>query len=97
MCRGGRLDTIRVVCRLLQRLKRFRATVVMRVVDELLERVMHGVETNDYREQQRRVGEVFMLAELYNVGLVRSQCVFEVLNLLLNYDHQIPPDRINPR
>lgn len=44
-CRGGRLDTIRVVCRLLQRLKRFRATLVMRVIDELLERIEHGVRS----------------------------------------------------
>jgi len=42
-CRGGRLDTIRTVCRLLLRLKRYRATLVVRVVDELLERIYHGV------------------------------------------------------
>ena len=55
------------------------------------------VEENDYRQQQRRVGEIFMLAELYNCAIVRSQCVFEVLEVLLKYGHEIPKDRMNPR
>ncbi|KAF2161151.1 hypothetical protein M409DRAFT_69992 [Zasmidium cellare ATCC 36951] len=67
---------------------RFHTDFVVTVLDELLERVTVGLETNDFKYNQRRIAEVKYLGELYMYRIVDSQLVFDTLYKLLNYGHK---------
>ncbi|KAK5109593.1 hypothetical protein LTR62_006830 [Meristemomyces frigidus] len=58
------------------------------VIDEVLERITSGLETNDFKYNQRRIAEVKYLGELYTYRLVDSTIIFDTLYRLLNYGHE---------
>jgi regulator of nonsense transcripts 2 len=68
------------------------------VLDEVLERVVVGLETNDFKYNQRRIAEVKYLGELYIYRMVDSALIFDTLYKILNYGHEgyAQPDKICP-
>ncbi|KAK3111995.1 mRNA decay protein [Teratosphaeriaceae sp. CCFEE 6253] len=69
-------------------LYRFHADFAISVIDDVLERITVGLETNDFKYNQRRIAEVKYLGELYTYRLVDSTIVFDTLYKLLNYGHE---------
>lgn len=68
------------------------------VLDEVLERIVAGLEFNDFKYNQRRIAEVKYLGELYIYRIVDSSLIFDTLYKILNYGHEgyVHPDRISP-
>ena len=87
---------IQLLAIILGALYRFHFDFTVTVLDELLERITAGLETNDFKYNQRRIAEVKYLGELYIYRLVDSTLVFDTLYKLLNYGHDgyIQPGKI---
>ena len=68
------------------------------VIDEVLERITVGLETNEFKYNQRRIAEVRYLGELYTYRLVDSTLIFDTLYKLLNYGHDnyAQPGKLSP-
>lgn len=59
----------------------------IRVVDGVLEDIRRGLETNDFRMNQRRVANAKYLGELYNYKMVDSPVIFDTLYLMLSFGY----------
>lgn len=57
------------------------------VVDNVLENITLGLETNDFKNNQRRLAEVKYLGELYNYKMVDSPVIFDSLYRLVTFGH----------
>ncbi|KAI7297674.1 hypothetical protein KC315_g18352 [Hortaea werneckii] len=68
-------------------LYKFHVGFAISVIDEVLERITVGLETNDFKYNQRRIAEVKYLGELYIYRLVDSGLIFDTLYQILNYGH----------
>ena len=62
----------------------------IRLGDTVLEEILWGLETNNFRLQQKRQAMVRFLGELYNYRQVDSSVVFETLYLLIDYGYPHP-------
>jgi regulator of nonsense transcripts 2 len=93
-----RFANIHLLAIILGALYRFHFDFTVTVLDELLERITVGLETNDFKYNQRRIAEVKYLGELYIYRLVDSTLIFDTLYKLLNYGHDgyVQPGRICP-
>ncbi|KAK3638788.1 mRNA decay protein [Elasticomyces elasticus] len=83
-----KFSNVHLLAVMLGALYRFHADFAISVIDDLLERITVGLETNDFKYNQRRIAEVKYLGELYTYRLVDSTIVFETLYTLLNYGHE---------
>ncbi|KAK3708037.1 mRNA decay protein [Vermiconidia calcicola] len=79
---------IHLLAIILGALYRFHFDFTVTILDELLERITVGLETNDFKYNQRRIAEVKYLGELYIYRLVDSTLIFDTLYKLLNYGHE---------
>lgn len=68
-------------------LHRYHQEFAVSVLDEILEKITVGLETNDFKQNQKRIAEVKYLGELYTYRLVDSTLIFDTLYKLLNYGH----------
>ena len=93
-----RFANIHLLAIILGALYRFHFDFTVTVLDELLERITVGLETNDFKYNQRRIAEVKYLGELYIYRLVDSALIFDTLYKLLNYGHEgyVQPGKICP-
>ncbi|KAJ3111252.1 hypothetical protein HK100_002750 [Physocladia obscura] len=62
------------------------------IVDECLEQVRWGLETNLFKYNQRRLATVRFLGEMYNYRLIESNIIFDTLYVILRfgYENQFP-------
>jgi len=79
---------IHLLAVMLGALYRFHVTFAVSVIDEVLDRITVGMETNDFKYNQRRIAEVKYLGELYIYRLVDSTLIFDTLYKLLNLGHE---------
>ena len=86
----GRSEQVRHCCSVLRLLYKWRESAVLHIVDQLLEVICADLDSNDFRQQQRRVGQMRLLGELYIHRLVTSSLVFDVLDLLIESGHDLP-------
>ena len=70
----GHIPLVAVV---LAELRDYYPSLVSGVIDAVLEEIYRGLEVNELRDIQRRVGFARLLAELYNYRLVDSNLVFD--------------------
>ncbi|GAB7337284.1 hypothetical protein MBLNU457_g2649t2 [Dothideomycetes sp. NU457] len=68
-------------------LHRYHQDFTISVMDELMEKIVAGLEVNDFKYNQKRIAEVKYLGELYNYRMVDSTLIFDTLYKLLNYGH----------
>nr|POE94689.1 regulator of nonsense transcripts 2 [Quercus suber] len=79
---------IHLLAIMLGALYRFHTAFAISVMDDVLERITVGLETNDFKYNQRRIAEVRYLGELYIYRLVDSSLIFDTLFKILNYGHE---------
>lgn len=79
-------------------LHRHHTDFAISVLDEVLERIVVGLETNDFKYNQRRIAEVKYLGELYIYRMVDATLIFDTLYKILNYgyDTHAQPGKLNP-
>ena len=69
-------------------LNRYHQDFVIMVIDNLLEQITHGLETNDFKLNQRRLAEIRYLGELYNYKMVDSSVIFDTLYRIVTFGHR---------
>ncbi|KAI0644392.1 ARM repeat-containing protein [Trametes meyenii] len=75
-------------------LQRYHPAFSIGVVDQVLEDIRRGLETNMYSMNQRRIASVKFLGELYIYRLVSSSIIFDTLWTLVTFGH--PEGRPTP-
>jgi hypothetical protein len=80
---------IRCVCDVLAGLARYQDSMIVQLVDMLLEDIRFDLETNPGSSYQRRIGNIKLLGEMYNYNLVNVTVVFDVLHALVNTGHEV--------
>lgn len=69
-------------------LQRYHTNFAIAVVDQVLEDIRRGLETNLFKENQKRIASMKLLGELYIFRLVGSNVIFDTLWLLVTYGHR---------
>ncbi|KAJ3392526.1 hypothetical protein HDU84_004011 [Entophlyctis sp. JEL0112] len=69
---------------------RFYSSFGIRVVDECLEDIRRGLETNLFKDNQRRLIGMKFLGELFNYKVVESGVIFDTLYLVLRFGYESP-------
>ncbi|KAI0360874.1 ARM repeat-containing protein [Trametes cingulata] len=75
-------------------LQRYHPAFSIGVVDQVLEDIRRGLETNMYSLNQRRIASIKFLGELYIYRLVSSGIIFDTLWTLVTFGH--PEGRPTP-
>ena len=69
-------------------LQRYHAEFSVAIVDQVLEDIRRGLETNVYKQNQQRVATIKFLGELYIYRLISSSIIFDTLWSLVTYGHR---------
>lgn len=80
-----KFNNIRCVSNMLSGLAEYHDDVSLAVIDGVLENVRIGMETNMFRDNQRRLSTVKYLGEMYNYQLIDSDIIFNSLYLLITF------------
>jgi regulator of nonsense transcripts 2 len=83
---------------LLSAIYRYHPAFVVKVIDNVIESVVFGLEQNDFRFFQRRIAEVKYLGELYNYRMLEHPVIFDTLYKIMTFGYGGPPvaGRLNP-
>jgi regulator of nonsense transcripts 2 len=82
-----RYSNIGLLAMLTYDLQRYHPEFAIAAVDQVLEDIRRGLETNVYKHNQRRIATVKFLGELYIYRLIGSGIVFDTLWLLATFAH----------
>ncbi|KAK4701878.1 regulator of nonsense transcripts 2, partial [Phenoliferia sp. Uapishka_3] len=72
---------------LLHDLNRYHPDFAVGVIDEVLENIRIGMETNSFKYNQQRIATIKYLGELYNYRVVDSRVIFDTLWSLVTFGH----------
>ncbi|KAH8659144.1 armadillo-type protein [Tricladium varicosporioides] len=88
---------IHLLAILVSALYRYHQDFVTTIIDNLLEYIVLGLESNDFKFNQRRLAEVKYLGELYNYRMVDHPVIFDTMYRIMTLGHGGPPipGRIN--
>ncbi|KAH9253965.1 hypothetical protein BASA81_008089 [Batrachochytrium salamandrivorans] len=87
----SRVGSLPLVCLALAQLTKSYPNLSVLVQDRLLERVYAGLESNDSRLNQQRIGQARLLGQLVRQGLVKEHVYFDVLFACLHWGHERAP------
>ena len=76
-------------------LVRYHPEFTVGVVDQVLEYIRLGLESNAYKANQQRVATVKYLGELYIYRLISSSIVFDTLWTLVTFGHRASGSRLS--
>jgi regulator of nonsense transcripts 2 len=68
-------------------LYRYHQDFVIKVIDNVLEYIVLGLEQNDFKFNQRRIAEVKYLAELYNFRMLDHPVIFDTMYRIMTFGH----------
>lgn len=90
--------SIHILAILLSAVYRYHPGFVLRVIDNVLDSVMLGLELNDFKYNQKRIAEIKYLSELYNYRMLEHPVIFDTLYKITTFGHGGAPfpGRINP-
>jgi len=83
----GRSTNVASIASVVAGLSRFRDSLSVALVDDLLERVREGLEHESPSMNQERVAHMRLLAELFRVKIVPPQLVIDTLYAVLFFGH----------
>lgn len=86
-------SNINLLAMLAYDLHRYHPELSLAIVDQVLENIRRGFETNIYNMNQQRVSTMKYLGELYIYRLVSSSLIFDTLWSLVTFGHRMssPP------
>ncbi|EGR33548.1 mif4g domain protein, partial [Ichthyophthirius multifiliis] len=84
----GKVDQIQLCAGVISFLNKLRPSITIKIVDELIERTIFGMETNQVQEQQKRINVIRLLSELYIFNVLEIDFIFTVLYMILNFGHE---------
>ncbi|EAA32521.2 hypothetical protein GE21DRAFT_6662 [Neurospora crassa] len=89
---------IHLLAILLSALYKYHGEFVVGVIDQVTESICLGLESNDFKFNQRRIAEVKYLGELYNYRMLEHPVIFDTMYKIMTFGHGGPPvpGRVNP-
>ena len=78
---------IHLLATLVGALYRYHQEFVTNVIDNILESIILGLESNDFKFNQRRLAEVRYLGELYNYRMVDHPVIFDTMYRIMTFGH----------
>ena len=66
---------------------RYHQDFVITVLDNVLENITLGLESNDFKLNQKRIADVKYLGELYNYKMVDSPVIFDTMYRIVTFGH----------
>jgi regulator of nonsense transcripts 2 len=89
---------IHLLAILLGAIYRYHPAFVVKVIDNVVESIVFGLEQNDFRFFQRRIAEVKYLGELYNYRMLEHPVIFDTMYKIMTFGYGGPPvpGRLNP-
>ncbi|KAI0132458.1 MIF4G domain-containing protein [Xylariales sp. AK1849] len=90
--------SIHILAILLSAIYRYHPDFVVTVIDSVIESVTFGLESNDFKYNQKRIAEVKYLGELYNYRMLEHPVIFDTLYKIMTFGHGGAPipGRVNP-
>lgn len=88
--RKHNMKVITSVCQKIIALSEYFPRVASQFLDDLLENIELGLERNDHRHSQRRLGEMMILGQLFIDKVASLNTIFDVLFLTINHGHALP-------
>lgn len=82
-----RFGNLHLLAVMLHELQIYHPDFVVFIIDGVCENIRSGMESNIFKDNQRRVSTVKYLAELYNYRMVNSSIVFDQLWSLVMFGH----------
>ncbi|KAG9244471.1 armadillo-type protein [Calycina marina] len=76
---------IHLLATLIGALYRYHQDFVTTVIDNVLESIILGLESNDFKFNQRRLAEVRYLGELYNYRMVDHPVIFDTMYRIMTF------------
>jgi regulator of nonsense transcripts 2 len=83
-----KFSNLHLLAVLMHDLQVFHNDFVVKVIDTVCEQIRFGMETNIFKDNQRRVATLKYFGELYNYRLVNSDMIFEQLWALVTFGHR---------
>ncbi|KAG0239165.1 hypothetical protein BGW41_007856 [Actinomortierella wolfii] len=83
-----KFSNIHLMAILVNGLSRHHSDFSIAVVDTVIENIRIGLESNNFRDNQKRISVVKYLGELYNYRMVDSPLIFSTLNTLISFGHE---------
>ncbi|XP_065640842.1 regulator of nonsense transcripts 2 isoform X1 [Hydra vulgaris] len=80
-----KFNNIRCVANMLSGLAEYHEDLAICIIDGTLENIRLGMETNIFRDNQRRICCMKYLGEMYNYQLVDSDIIFNTLYMLITF------------
>ena len=68
-------------------LNRYHPSFSISVIDDVLENITLGLESNDFKYNQRRLADVRYLGELYVYRMIDSSIIFDTMFKILTFGH----------
>ena len=89
-CRRGRYKATKAIAALAVDLKRSKPEVTARLIDDVLEEIQWFICHPSVRDHQRTLVCARLLGELYCEGAIPSSILFDEVNHIINFGHDIP-------
>ncbi|CUM45951.1 uncharacterized protein AC631_03579 [Debaryomyces fabryi] len=80
-------ENIVELSKLLEQLSKKYKSLLIKTVDTIVEKIMRGLELNDYRLNRTRISHVKFISELYNLKLLNFKFVIDLLYKILCLGH----------
>ena len=81
-------NQISLLAMLVYDLQRYHPAFAVGVVDQVLENIRRGLETNVYNTNQQRIATIKYLGELYIYRMLGSSIIFDTLWSLVTFGHR---------
>jgi regulator of nonsense transcripts 2 len=80
-------ENIVELSKLLEQLSKKYKSLLIKTVDTIVEKIMRGLELNDYRLNRTRISHVKFISELYNLKLLNFKFIIDLLYKILCLGH----------
>ena len=92
-------QNIPMLTKLLDGLYVYHRKFVIEIIDQILENIDEGLEIDDFSENSQRVAQVRYMTEIFNLEMIKSSVVLDVLYQIIRYGYKqnMPfPQSMNP-
>lgn len=79
--------SIHILAILLSAVYRYHPGFVLRVIDNVFDSVILGLEQNDFKYNQKRIAEIKYLGELYNYRMLEHPVIFDIMYKVTTFGH----------
>ncbi|CCK68886.1 Nmd2p KNAG_0B04520 [Huiozyma naganishii CBS 8797] len=81
-------QNIPILARVMTGLYPYRREFVIRVIDQLLENIERGLESNAHNQNMSRIAQVRLLTEIFNMEMIKSDVLVDTMYHIMKFGHK---------